>query len=280
MNALRRIPWYLLGGVVLGIALGLVYSWLISPVKYVDGAPDALRADFKDQVRVLIASAYQADGDLDRARARLAALGEPDPAPALTGQASRLLAAGDPEGSAYALLLLAQVLQPAAPTGAISSTPLVVVSPATMPPPSTPSLTDTPGGSPEPSATLIISPTPRPTRTLTPTPGLPYVLASQETVCDANLLGALIQVEVRDAAGNPIPGVDLLVTWDGGREHIFTGLKPELGDGYADYAMTPGIVYTVQVASGGAAASGLEAPSCESGAATWWGSLLLVFHQP
>ena len=215
-----------------------------------------------------------------RARARLAALGEPDPAPALTGQASRLLAAGDPEGSAYALLLLAQVLQPAAPTGAISSTPLVVVSPATMPPPSTPSLTDTPGGSPEPSATLIISPTPRPTRTLTPTPGLPYVLASQETVCDANLLGALIQVEVRDATGNPIPGVDLLVTWNGGREHIFTGLKPELGDGYADYAMTPGIVYTVQVASGGAAASGLEAPSCESGAATWWGSLLLVFHQP
>jgi hypothetical protein len=37
-----------LTGIVLGVILGLVYSWEISPVKYVDAPPSALRADFKD----------------------------------------------------------------------------------------------------------------------------------------------------------------------------------------------------------------------------------------
>ncbi|KAF0107872.1 MAG: hypothetical protein FD146_1503 [Anaerolineaceae bacterium] len=291
MTFLRRIPWLLVGGVALGVALGLVYTWIVSPVTYVDAAPDALRSDFKDQYRVLIASAYQADGDLDRARARLASLRDPDPAAALTGQASALLAAGDPDGSAYALLQLAQAVQPPAPTAAASSTPTIIVVPATMPPTDTPFITDTPGGPPTdtpsvsetpftPTVTPFLSATPRPSRTPTPTPGLPYALAAQETVCNANLLDALIQVQVRDAAGYPVPGVDILVTWDGGREHIFTGLKPELGNGYADFAMTPGIVYSVQVASGGAPVEGLEAPTCEAGGVTWWGSLRLVFQQP
>jgi hypothetical protein len=296
MTFLRRIPWYLVGGVVLGLALGLVYTWIISPVTYVDAAPDSLRADFKDGYRALIASAYQADGDLDRARTRLASLADPDPVAALTAQANALLAAGDPDGSAYALLQLAQAVQPVTPTVSLSNTPAVIVVPATMSfteppfPTDTPSITDTPGGPPTdtpvatetatPTITPIVSPTARPSRTPTPTPGLPYALVSQETVCNANLLDALIQVQVRDAAGVPVPGVEIVVAWDGGREHIFTGLKPELGDGYADFAMTPGILYSVQIASGGASAEGLEAPPCEAGGVTWWGSLLLVFQQP
>ena len=76
MKFLRRIPWYLIGGLLLGIILGLVYSWLISPIEYVDAAPSALRADFKDQYRALVALAYQADGNLGLAGARLEALGD------------------------------------------------------------------------------------------------------------------------------------------------------------------------------------------------------------
>jgi len=43
--------WYLLTGLLIGLALGLVYAWKISPVRYVDTDPAALRADFNDQLR-------------------------------------------------------------------------------------------------------------------------------------------------------------------------------------------------------------------------------------
>jgi hypothetical protein len=308
---LRRVPWYLLGGLALGIALGLVYSWMISPVEYIDGAPDALRSDFKDQFRSTIASAYFVDGDLSRARARLATLNDPDPAAALSDQANALLAAGDPDASAVELLMLVQALQSSVPTvlPPSSTAPAVIptkILPTTVEPTSgptfiptetdTPLPTETPGGPPTdtpiipdtptlskpPTATATSIPTltPRPTRTFTPTPGLPFVIDSQGTVCDAKIPDGLIQVYIHDPAGYPIPGVDILVKWDGGQEHIFTGLKPELGDGYADFAMTPGILYSVQVASGSAVAKDLQAPPCESSGAKWWGNVILVFRQP
>ena len=88
-------------------------------------------------------------------------------------------------------------------------------------------------------------------------------------------------VEVYDAAGEPVPGVAILITWSGGDERIFTGLKPELGLGYADYAMTPGEVYALHIAEGGPAVTGLTAQECETTAGgRYWGSWSLIFAQP
>ena len=33
MSQERRGPWYLLTGLVLGLAFGLVFAWVVSPVK-------------------------------------------------------------------------------------------------------------------------------------------------------------------------------------------------------------------------------------------------------
>ncbi len=73
----------------------------------------------------------------------------------------------------------------------------------------------------------------------------------QETrlVCNTNQPEPLIQVELMDAAGQPVPSVELVVTWEGGEDHFFTGLQPELGLGYADFTMQPEVVYSIQ--SGG-----------------------------
>src|SRR5690348_319460 len=90
----ERGSWYLLTGLILGLALGLAYSWIFSPVKYVDTAPYSLRDDFKDQYRNLIASAYLTDGDLGRAKARLALLKDDDPSRVLAAQAQRVVAGG------------------------------------------------------------------------------------------------------------------------------------------------------------------------------------------
>ena len=78
-------------GLLLGAALGLLYAWVIPPVEYVDASPEILRADFKEQYRGAIAAAYASTLDLERARARLALLGDEDSAAELSAQQFCLL---------------------------------------------------------------------------------------------------------------------------------------------------------------------------------------------
>jgi len=91
-NPMRRIPWHILLALLAGLGLGLVYSWVISPLGVSNAEPITLRADFKDQYRSAIAAAYAATGNLPRARARLALLGDPNSIEALNGQAQRMQA--------------------------------------------------------------------------------------------------------------------------------------------------------------------------------------------
>jgi hypothetical protein len=106
----KRSPWYLLTGAVLGLILGLVYTWLINPVVYESSTPGTLGEADKDFYRAMIAQVYDVTGDLGRASLRLALLEDPDPVFALGAQAQRALAAGR-EGDAHALALLASALQ-------------------------------------------------------------------------------------------------------------------------------------------------------------------------
>jgi hypothetical protein len=99
-------------------------------------------------------------------------------------------------------------------------------------------------------------------------------------VCDPTLPEALLQVQVTDAAGTPIPGVEIRITWQDGQDSFFTGLKPELGIGYADFVMAQGTVYTVRLAEGSQAVSNLSVPACgRPGETNFWGGWLLVFTQ-
>ena len=104
-----RGSWYLLTAIILGIGLGLVYAWNISPAEYVDTHPSTLRTDYKDQYRAMIASAYIATGDIQRAQARLNLLGDDDPA-MLAAQAQRFMAEGGGYEDAKALADLASAL--------------------------------------------------------------------------------------------------------------------------------------------------------------------------
>ena len=78
-----------------------------------------------------------------------------------------------------------------------------------------------------------------------------------------------------------MPGVEILITWEGGAENFFTGLKPELGNGYADYSMAPAITYSIQLARGSDVALGITAPTCQSSTGeTFLGGIKLTFQQP
>jgi hypothetical protein len=291
----RRGSWYLLTGAVLGVAAGLFYSWVISPVKYVDAPPYALRADFKDKYRVLVAAAYLYSSDLVRAQGRLRQLKDDETAQTMAEQAQRALAEGLPEQEVKALGILAMALgqgvTPIAPsavptqamtsipaTSAFTSTPLLIppTNNPTISPQSSPTAVNT-LSTPEPSRTLQ----PTQTTTSTPTLGAPFVLQETQLVCNPDQPLPLIQVEIRDAAGQPVPSIEFVVTWDGGEDHFFTGLKPELGLGYADFLMTPDVVYSLRLADGGQAVDNLTAAKCvaEDGS-RYWGSWLLKFVQP
>jgi hypothetical protein len=262
---------YLLAGLVglaLGLAAGLLYAWEISPVEYTDISPAALLPEQRDEFIILAAQAYAADGDLARAEDRLAPLADPDLARTVTALAQRASAEGRSPDAVSALSALALAL-------GVGPGPAPTAGPATAPPFAQ---------SPEAAATQSL---PTPTTSVTrivPTPSatpiFEYDLADVEKVCDASLGGPLIQAQVQTADGQPIPGVEVLVTWEGGGDHFFTGFKPELGLGYGDFSMTPDTAYTVALAARSRPAEDLIAETCEGdNGQSYLGSWLVTFRR-
>ena len=251
---------------------GLFYTWQIDPVEYVDTAPDSLRADFKADYLALISAAYASNQDLLRAQARLDLFSDPDPARTLAALAQQRLAEGFPESDARALALLASALgeQP---------TPFVRTPGALET-----SLASNPSSTPDSQFPLQGSRTPTfistPSRTPTPETASAFELQSRDMLCDPSLQQPLLQAIVLDAQGRQLPGIEVIVVWDTGQDHFFTGLKPELGLGYGDFTMTEGVTYAVQIAGSTELVTDLSAESCiDNGVDIYLGSWLLTFMQ-
>jgi hypothetical protein len=287
---MRRIPWNVFLAFLVGLGVGLGYSWVISPLRVVDADPTTLRADFKDQYRSVIAASYAATRNLPRAQARLAVLGDSNSVEALNAQAQRMLASGQQFEHADQVVALALALDEDNGEPPVSTPTFEIVNnvnsertfTATSPPTLSEAqsdFTETPQVI-QTQQTVIVS-TPRPTRTSTPVLGEPFALSGQESICDANLPDGLLQVLVLNSNRRQLAGMEITITWDGGKEQFFTGLKPELGNGYADYIMTPEVTYTVQLARGSDVALGITAPTCQSAdGENFFGSIKLTFQQP
>ena len=118
----KRGSWYLLTGLIIGLIFGLVYAWIINPVIYTHSTPATLQEVDKDSYRSLIAQAYAATSDLERAQLRLALLEDENPVYALGTQAQRCVAEGN-MSEAQALALLASTLQSMDPTATTEPIP-------------------------------------------------------------------------------------------------------------------------------------------------------------
>lgn len=256
-------PSLIIPGLLIGLVLGVVYGWVISPVKYTDTAPAALRRDYRDQYLILIAQAYAADGNLDRARQRIASLGDTDAGEAVTALAQQLAAQGK---DSSALSALASALG-------------VGISAVT--PGSTPTLPYT--HTPPPSITPTIPPSVTPFPTLTPsaTPVYDYDLLVNETYCNDAERAPLIIVDVVDADSAPLPGVKVIVKWAEGEDGFVTGLKPEISSSYGDFLMNVGTIYSVQIGSRTPPVTGLAAPTCVAAddGKPYAGAVRLVFQR-
>jgi len=283
-----RGAWYLLTGIIVGAVLGIVYTRYFQPVRYVDTSPAALRQDFKDQYRSLIAASYLANGDLVRASARLDLLQDSDTFRALTEQAQRALARDGATTEARSLGLLAIALGQAAPGPgqAITQASRLPTVTAALSTPSNLNNTD------QGNSTLTVHQ--QDTQTIPESPELPvttpngipetplsaesFVMISMSEACDLPLSAPIIQVEVSDRSGNPAPGVLVIVTWVGGEERFFTGLKSEKGLGYADFTLNPEFVYSLRINENGSPLGNISAVRCTSDSGEpYWGAVLLKF---
>jgi hypothetical protein len=317
----QKKPWYLLTGLILGILLGLAYSWWLSPVEYIDTPPSSLRKDYKDEYRLQIALSYAVNGDLERAKLRLVYLdgdghGRPQDmatvmaisSEKLAVQAQQAVAKGRPETEAKALGLLASALGQR-PTPAVTLTLQKSLSSTT--------LKGTPGGigrltesssqiqpsitssikwtisptkieeelkeSPTLSTTVTSAPPfiPLPSLTPSPTPQPSFVLKSRKLICDPGLGKPLLQIQIVDAQGKAVSGARLFIDWEGGQDTFITGLKPDMGAGYADYVLSPKVIYSLRLAGNDQSINDIKVEDCEtSRKERYGGSWLLTFSQP
>jgi len=295
MRPSSRIPIYIFVALLIGLGLGLAYSWIISPVTYVDANPAILRPDFKDQYRVVIAASYTSTHDLPRARARLELLSDTDPIGELSAQAQRMVAAGEPLENVQPLAQLATDLQQGFVSIPSTSTPFTNTNVINT------QIVDTPFQESLPTETQIIEETtplptlsfeqtplvpvttntPRPTFTPIPAPGAPFTLVGQDTICEPGTQSGLLQFILMDSRRRQVAGLEIIVTWSQGEDHFFTGFKPELGNGYADFIMQADTIYSVRVVGGGALVPNISAPSCtDPNGVKYTGGLLLTFQQP
>jgi len=280
-----------------GLGLGLVYSWFLSPVTYVDASPSILRADFKDQYRIVIAASYTSTHNLDRARVRLELLGDLDPIAELSAQAQRMLAAGEPFEKARPLAELATDLNQGFVRNIPTTTPFTVLNtpqddPIILSTETQVVETASAEESPTPFPTVLfeqtpITPvvaettTPRPTFTPMPKPGAPFALVGQDTVCTPGSQQSLLQFTLMDSRRKQVAGIEMIVTWNQSEDRFFTGFKPELGNGYADFVMETDTVYSVRVVAGGSFVPNITAPTCtDPNGVNYPGSLLLTFQRP
>ncbi len=283
----RQPPYYLLTGLLLGLALGFIITMVILPIQYTNVPPETLNTTDKDRYRLMISQAFRANQDLGRASARLGLLRDDDIAGQLIQQSRR----SETKSDAQVLLNLAQAIQnplaqpiitSQAPESDITAQAIdsaITFTPAqteTIVPTETPSETATPQPT-RPLSTSIVQNSPTPNLTT----GLPFQLTENKTICNSSYRESLIQVEVFDAVGEPISNARITVTWSTGQDMFFTGFYPEIGLGYADFSMTPDSIYSVKVGEIGEMVTNLTSPNCTDDSDTnYWGSIYLRFDAP
>lgn len=259
-------------GFVVGLVLSLTYGWVLDP-RPLPVRPADLRVADKEFYLRLIAVAYFHERDQARVQTRLAKLEEPNVDQMLVNLTEQYIAEERDVRDIIALVTLADALgQTTKPMIAflVTPTPTPTLTPTLAPTPTprptqtptpltpiptrapTRTPTRTPTHTPVPTQTPTRTPaptrTPTPTHTPTPGPNSPFGVAQSVVLCD-NTIGGLLRIYVRDRLGLGVPGVEIAVDWAGGEDHLFTGFKPDIDPGYADFQMKPDERYQIKLVS-------------------------------
>ncbi len=253
----------LLFGLLIGIGGGLFYGYNVNPVRYGETTPIDLSGPFKEQYVLMIAAAYNQDGDIARANRRMQVLGLSDPASRVAAFAQQSASRGAGDGTLSLLNVLAAGLTaditPTLVADATSVSNDLVI--PTVPPTA-------------PTVAPIVA-------TVPPTPvSEDYQLLAIDSLCDPTRTTPEITVELRDENGDPLAGIPILVKWENNVDQFWTGLKPEINLGYADFEMAAGTLYTLEVGNNALPVRGLIAEDCtDDEGRDYPGSMDLVFQR-
>ncbi|MCB9420972.1 MAG: hypothetical protein H6667_14315 [Ardenticatenaceae bacterium] len=270
-NGRFTTPSLLLLGLIIGLAGSLYYAWIISPVVYTDASPARFSESYKAEYIFLVSQSLAGNGDWEQAQQRLAALDDPALAQTVTDLLNKYVIEQRPPVEIRNLAILAQQLGAAAPAVALfaptpigSVTPTPTITPTSFLPTTEPSPTPLPTATLKPTATAVPTIPPQPTSQPT------YRLLNQQQICRSSETPPTITVITEDALLEPLPGVEVLVTWDSGSDRFYTGFKPSLGEGAGDFTMSPDTSYKVVLADGSPEIGGLRIETCPNGLIGGW----------
>lgn len=203
----------------LGMAVGLVITWVLLPLDFKNADPAALRSALKEEYVRMISLAYEADGDVALAQRRIAALQLAHPAQTFADLIERERRSTNDPTRQDALIHLGHALGYALPYTTLRPTPL-------------------PRHSAVITITVVATPAPR---------VLSFKLVEHAQLsCVDEPKDARLEFYVRDATGRDLPNIAIEIRGKDIIETVYTGLKPEYGLGYADYQATPG-TYAVTI---------------------------------
>jgi hypothetical protein len=223
----RAIALLAILATVAGVAGGLYYAWMVAPVEYYDSAPADLDTQDKLVYLAIVGDLYAQEGDMEQARLRLSELEiEPDG----QGLANLIEQYLDGGGQPEDVRNLAQLARDLGAHGGV----LLVFDAAATPTPEASPVAQT-----EAAPTLLPP---------TPIPEPEFRLVEQTQLCADPGEPGTIAVWVRDTQGGQVPGVQVVVSWPQGQDRFFTGLRPAIGAGYADFQMKLDTEYEVTLA--------------------------------
>ena len=249
----RRVSWMgLVLGVIIGTGIGLYRAWYVNPLVEINTEPWQLADPIRDEYMAAIALSFAYNSDLTKALDRLleTAPRQSDPFQALADTACDLTQTGyvATNGGLKAIRSMKTLYQLQGRAGCADTFIQLEAQATALVQIELPSPTPLPPATKTPTPLPIALPTSTPLTFIVPT-GIPqeqYVLVNVATYCDPSLSG-LIEVYVQDFDGEGIPGQPVRVRWADGEDTFYTGLKPEKGWAYADFSMTLGEAYTLEI---------------------------------
>lgn len=246
-------------GMIAGLIIGLIFTWLIIPIEYYDTWPPMMDQQHQQDWVAMTAIGYGVEGNWERTLTRLSGIDKPLIQQVLASLIEDSMNAAYPMdvlkrmaelGDYYAVdspavkVLLSQDTEIAptyepVPTATMTVTPLPTHTP--IPPTYTPWPTYTPTPSPTP---LVITET-----------FVPFTIISQTLGCaDVPSIGISLQLSQtvtlrREAVIEqvPQPGREIWLIWEAGADRAVTGFKPDYGLGYADFDIEPGWTYNIYI---------------------------------
>jgi hypothetical protein len=113
---MRKLLPLALVGLAAGVALGLLIGWRVWPVSYTNTGPSQLRQDYQNEYILMVAAAYQVEGDLAAAEDRLVLLAPEAPAQVVVELAETMISQGGRSADIEMLVALADALGAATPS--------------------------------------------------------------------------------------------------------------------------------------------------------------------